>query len=226
MKKSRFIFIFVFFFGILVFFLPFLLPNSIFDPSTSTGSILLYIMIFMLLFIVGLYYKFEESIISSKEISLIAVYSTFVSIARIPFIGIPSVQPVTYLVFCAGIVFGPMIGFIIGGNTAIISNIFAGQGIWTLYQVFGWGFVGIFAGYLGLLYKRSLNFNNSTIFRILISIVGFCFGFFYGWFTNIWSWVITREFTFQSFILVNTWSFYLDLSHALSNFIFLFFFGS
>jgi len=146
LKRSKIIFLLVILYGVLLFCLPFLFPNSIFDPSTSTGSLLLYIMIFMVLFIIGLYFKFEESKISSKEVTLIAVYSTFVSIARIPFIGIPSVQPVTYLVFCAGIVFGPMIGFIIGGNTAIISNIFAGQGIWTLYQVFGWGFVGIFGG--------------------------------------------------------------------------------
>ncbi|MHA1729327.1 MAG: ECF transporter S component [Promethearchaeota archaeon] len=236
MKKSNIILLLILIIGIISPILPHAFPGSIFDPNVSSNGILLGVIIYLGLFIIGMFFKFEESEISSKEISLIAVYSAFVSIARIPFIGIPSVQPVSYLVFCAGYVFGPLIGFVIGGNVAIISNIFLGQGIWTVYQVFAWGFIGIIGGGLG----NNVNKRNKRNKRNkgndekkrqkmpnkwIISVIGFFLGFIYGWLTNIWQWLLIRPITVQSFISVNIMSFYFDLVHAVANFIFLYYFG-
>ncbi|MCP4763873.1 MAG: ECF transporter S component, partial [archaeon] len=147
-----------------------------------------------------------------------AVYSAFISIARIPFVGIPSVQPVSYLVFCAGYVFGPLIGFIIGGNTALISNIFLGQGIWTIYQIFAWGFIGIIGGLFG----RN---KNKTPNKTILAISGFILGFLYGWIMNIWSWLMITPISIQSFIFINLNSLPFDLAHAVANFVFLYYFG-
>lgn len=221
MKKSNLILITIIGFAILSSMLPFIFPGSIFDPSVSSSGILLNIMIYLGLFVIGVYFKFEESGISSKEISFIAIYSAFVSISRIPFVGIPSVQPVTYLVFCAGYVFGPLIGFIIGGNVALVSNIFLGQGMWTIYQIFGWGIVGIIGGFLG---HRKVKEKSPN--KWILSLLGILLGFIYGWITNTWQWLMIKPVTIQSFFLVNLASVYFDASHAVANFVFLYFFGT
>jgi energy-coupling factor transport system substrate-specific component len=165
-----------------------------------------------------MYFKFEESNISSKEIALIAIYSAFAAVARIPFVGIPSVQPVSFLVLCAGYVFGPLIGFVIGGNVAFLSNIFLGQGIWTVYQIFAWGLFGIIGGLLGR--KK-----NQKPDRWMLALVGFLLAFLYGWLMNLWSWLLIRPITFASFIAVNIQSIPFDIAHAITNFIFLIVFG-
>ncbi|MBN2155769.1 MAG: ECF transporter S component [Candidatus Lokiarchaeota archaeon] len=171
-----------------------------------------------MLFILAIYFKFEESDISSKEIALIAIYSAFAAVARIPFVGIPSVQPVSFLVLCAGYVFGPLIGFIIGGNTAFLSNIFLGQGVWTIYQIFAWGFFGLLGGALG-------KTRNKQPDKWILALMGFLLAFLYGWFMNIWSWLLIRPISLASFIATNIQSIPFDIAHALSNFIFLIVFG-
>jgi len=218
MKRSSIVMLILCLFGLYSFIIPALLPGTIFDLTVSSNGVLLNILIYLGLFIVGIYFKFEESGISSKEVSLIAVYSAFVAVARIPFIGIPSVQPVSYLTFCAGFAFGPLIGFIIGGNAAFVSNIFLGQGVWTIYQIFSWGFIGIIGGLLNRKIDRIPN-------RWILAVIGFALAFAYGWFMNIWSWLLIRPISFTSFILVNIQSIPFDLAHAVANFAFLYYFG-
>jgi energy-coupling factor transport system substrate-specific component len=218
MKRSILIMTLLLIFGIYSFIIPMVFPGTIFDLTVSANGILLNILIYLGLFIIGIYFKFEESGISSKEISLISVYSAFVAVARIPFIGIPSVQPVSYLTFCAGYAFGPLIGFIIGGNAAFVSNIFLGQGVWTIYQIFSWGFIGIIGGLLNRKIDKIPN-------KLTLAVIGFALAFAYGWFMNIWSWLLIRPISWASFILVNTQSIPFDLAHAIGNFIFLYYFG-
>jgi len=220
MKKSNLILGFLLIYGLFLFLIPFIFPGTIIDPNVSITGLVLNIFIIVILFIIGLYFKLEESDITTKEISLIAIFSAFVAISRIPFVAIPSVQPCSFLIFCAGFVFGPLIGFIIGVNTALISNIFLGQGPWTVYQMIAWGLIGITAGLLNLSRKKLPN-------KYLNSIMGFVWGFLYGWIMNIWFWLMfIQPLTLQSFLLVNVASFFFDLAHALSNVIFLYFFGN
>lgn len=209
------IIVFIFF----TFLLPTIFPGSIFDPNVANNNIILFMIpLYLGLLIIGIYFKFEESGISSKEISLIAIYSAFVAIARIPFVGIPSVQPVSYLTICAGYVFGPLIGFIIGGNSALLSNIFLGQGTWTIYQLFSWGLLGIFGGLLGKKKNKPPNI-------IVLAIIGFLLAYIYGWIMNIQQWLFIRPITFTSFLFANIQSFPFDTAHAVGNFVFIFFFG-
>jgi energy-coupling factor transport system substrate-specific component len=170
------------------------------------------------LFIITLYFKLEDKQITTKELSLIAIYSTFTAIARVPFNVIPNFTPCDFLIFCAGYVFGPLIGFIIGGNTAIISNLFLGQGPWTIYQIVAWGLVGVTGGLLNPKHNQIPN-------RFFIAIVGFIWGFVYGWITNIWFWLLNPPISLTTFIATNILSFPFDLLHAIASFIFLFAFG-
>jgi len=218
MKRSNILFIFILSLGLATFLIPIGFYRQL-DINEIPGIALIFIAIaYLFLFILGMYFKFEESHVSSKEIALIAIYSAFAAVSRIPFVGIPSVQPVSYLVLCAGYVFGPLIGFIIGGNTAFISNIFLGQGVWTIYQVFAWGFFGLIGGILGKNRSKEPD-------KWILALIGFLLAFLYGWFMNVWAWLLIRPITLASIIATNVQSIPFDIAHALTNFILLLIFG-
>ena len=177
------------------------------------------IVIYLVLFLLGVYYRLEETSLSTKELSFIAIYSTFAAVARIPFVSLPGIQPCSYLILIVGYVFGPLIGCMIGANVAIISNLILGQGAWTVYQIVAWGFIGVVGGLL----KRSKNKNPN---KWVLSIIGFILGFVFGWIMNLWTWMMsTPSLSLNSFLFVGLKSFPFDLAHAIGNFLFLFFFG-
>lgn len=219
MKKSNFLIVLLGFFSVIGLFAPFIFQSTIFNPMFSMNTLTLYITIFLGLFLLIMYFKFEEASLNAKDISLIAIYSTFTAVARVPFVVLPSVQPCSYLIFCVGYVFGPLTGFIVGGNTALISNLILGQGPWTIYQMIAWGLIGIFGGLMNFKKDKILN-------RTIMALIGFVWGFLYGWITNLWSWFLMPVLSWESFLLVNLNSFIFDLSHAIANFIFLYYFGS
>ncbi|MBY9006741.1 MAG: ECF transporter S component [Candidatus Lokiarchaeota archaeon] len=220
MKKSNLILIISIFYGIFLLLFPKFFPDFILNPYKSSIGLILSIIIYIVIFTIGIYFRLDEADLSTKEISLIVIYSAFAAVARIPFAVLPSVQPCSFLIFCAGYVFGPLLGFIIGANTALLSNFILGHGPWSIYQMFVWGIMGIIGGLLNLRKNKYPN-------KWLNSSVGFIYGFFYGWFSNLWFWILfIHPFNFESFLLISIASFYFDLSHAISNAIFLFYFGN
>ncbi len=222
MQKSKVILGIVIGYSCLLLVLPYFNIFSFLHPKSGTHVILIHIFVYISLFITGMYWYLKEKALSSKEISFIAIYSVFCAIARIPFIALPSVQPCTYLIFCAGIVFGPFIGFMIGMNTALLSNFIAGHGPWTLYQIIAWGSVGIIGGFL----KPSEKSVNSRLYQSVLSIIGLILGFFYGIIMNIWSWLILEPpLTLEKFFLIYLTSLPFDIAHSVFNFIFLWIFG-
>jgi len=68
--------------------------------------------------IAAFFFEFEAKTTGSKEIALVGILGTVSAVLRIPFATMPSVQPCTYLIICAGYVFGPLSGFMIGAITA------------------------------------------------------------------------------------------------------------
>lgn len=221
MKKSSLLFIALGLFGVLSFLLLIIIPDASFTENFTFESMLtLEVLLYIALFIVGIYFKLQEEGFNTKELSFIAIYGTFAAVSRIPFTGLPNIQPCSYLIICAGIIFGPLIGFVIGGNVALISNIFLGQGPWTLFQIFAWGMMGASGG---LFYKISeRNGVNYRPKKWLLILMGFIWGLLFGWTMNLWFWLkYTTPHTLLSFMTANINSFYFDLSHAISNAIFI-----
>ncbi|MDR0888411.1 MAG: hypothetical protein LBM21_00765 [Coriobacteriales bacterium] len=60
----------------------------------------------------------------------------------------PQVQPLTLGVCIAGAYWGKSYGGALGVAGAFISNVFLGQGVWTIWQACAWGSIGFFAGAL------------------------------------------------------------------------------
>ena len=185
-------------------------PLQIFANWGLTATII------VALAVVAFFFEFEATAMSSKEIALIAMLGTISAVARVPFAVIPNVQPCTYLIICSGYVFGPVAGFMVGAITALVSNLFLGQGPWTLYQMLAWGLAGVSAAYL----------RRFGLGKITLIIFGAVWGYLYGWIMNTWFWAsFIYPLTFRTFLTYQLTSIWFDTFHALGNVVFLGFFG-
>jgi len=165
----------------------------------------------------ALFFEFESTATSSKEIALIAMLGTISAVLRIPFAALPNVQPCTYIIICSGYVFGPIAGFAVGAMTALVSNFFLGHGPWTLYQMIAWGLAGLSAGFLS---RLKLNV------PILI-VIGIIWGYLYGLITNIWFWTaFVYPLTLKTFLVTQLNTVWFDTFHAAGNAFFLGILGS
>ena len=97
---------------------------------------------------VPFFLSFEHRKPAAREVVLIAVMTAFSVAGRVIFAAIPFFKPVTAVVIIAAMYFGPQAGFMTGAMSALISNIWFGQGAWTPFQMFCWGFIGWLAGML------------------------------------------------------------------------------
>ncbi len=158
--------------------------------------------------------RFEMRAITSREIVILAILAAIAAVSRVPFAPLPSVQPTSFVIMMAGLVFGAESGFIVGAVAAIVSNIFLGQGPWTPWQMYAWGMIGMTAGLL-----RNTWWMKKMWGKLLF---GFVWGYLFGWFMNFWIIVGALEyFTWEYFIGIYVASIYFDLAHGLSNVFFL-----
>lgn len=158
--------------------------------------------------------RFEVKQLSGREVVIIAMLAAIAAISRVPFAPIPSVQPTSFVIITAGLVFGAESGFIVGAVAAIVSNIFLGQGPWTPWQMFTWGMMGMSAGFL-----RNTWWMQKVWGKM---IFGFVWGYIFGWIMNLWIvFSYIENMTVEFFISIYAASIYFDLAHGLSNAIFL-----
>jgi len=165
-----------------------------------------------ILICLALFFEFEATATTSKEIALVAMLGTISAVLRVPFAAIPNVQPCTYIIICTGYVFGPIAGFTVGAMTALVSNFFLGHGPWTLYQMIAWGLAGLSAGYLS---KLKLN-------TAALIVIGVVWGYLYGFITNIWFWTaFIYPLTLKTFLVTQLNTVWFDTLHAAGNAVFL-----
>ena len=92
---------------------------------------------------------YERKKASVTEAVLVAVMVAFSTVGRIAFAAFPHFKPVTALVTVAGASLGPGAGFVTGALTAAVSNMYYGHGPWTVFQMAGWGIIGMVSGIFG-----------------------------------------------------------------------------
>ena len=109
---------------------------------------------------------FEGKSKKTKELVIISVLCALGIAGRVAFAAIPEVKPIMAVVIISGIAFGSETGFIVGAISAFVSNMYFGQGAWTPWQMFAFGFVGMLSSIA--FEKRFLKRN-----RITICIYGF-----------------------------------------------------
>ncbi len=89
---------------------------------------------------------YERSRPPSQIVALVAVLAALAVAGRIVLAPIPNVVATTDIVFFAGFALGPAPGFAVGALGGLISNFWLGQGVWTPWQMVGWGMTGVAGG--------------------------------------------------------------------------------
>ncbi|QKI83743.1 ECF transporter S component [Kroppenstedtia eburnea] len=162
--------------------------------------------------------RFEWRSLDSRELVLLALLTAIAAVSRVPFAGLPSVQPTTFVIIVTAVVFGAESGFVVGAGAALVSNIFLGQGPWTPWQMLSWGLVGLTAG--------ALRHTPVMRWKSLRLLFGFIWGFLFGWIMNLWVMTGMENWSLSTFVSVYVASLYFDLAHGLSNLFFLALFAS
>ncbi|KXY06655.1 ECF transporter S component [Bacillus wiedmannii] len=196
-----------------------IIGTLLFTTLIMDGYYMLSSLFLLVVIMLPFYIRFERKAFVSREIVLVAVLAAIAAVSRVPFSILPSVQPTSFVIIVSAIVFGSETGFMIGATAAIVSNIFLGQGPWTPWQMFSWGMIGFIAGLL----------RNTFLMKKLWGrlLYGLFVGFLFGWIMNFWGLLgFIREATWEAVISYYIASFYFDLSHAISNVIFLLLFST
>lgn len=168
-----------------------------------------------LLSCIPFFIRFEKGKSGAREVVVIAVMTAFSVIGRLIFSPIPGFKPVTAITIIAGIALGAESGFMVGSLTAIVSNIFFGQGPWTPFQMFVWGVLGFLSGLI--FYKKQ------TSNRFILAVIGLVGGIAYSMLMDIWT-TVSMEGTFNilRYLFYISSSFPFMAIYAVSNVVFLF----
>jgi len=83
--------------------------------------------------------NFEKSKTNTREVVLIAVMVALTVVSRLIFAPLPSFKPVTAMVIITGIAFGGRAGYVTGAMSALLSDVFFGQGPCTPFKCFAGG---------------------------------------------------------------------------------------
>ncbi len=106
-----------------------------------------------------------------REIMVISVLAAIGVAGRAAFFMVPHFKPIAAMVIITGVSFGGEAGFLVGCLIVLVSNMFAGQGPWTPWQMFSYGLIGFLAG---ILYQKGI----LKAKKISLCIYGFLSVFF------------------------------------------------
>lgn len=154
-----------------------------------------------------------ESTFTGRKIVILAVMTALSVAGRFIFAPIPFFKPVTAMVIIAAMYFGAEFGFLTGALSAVLSNFYFGQGPWTPFQMFAWGFIGFIAGVLADPLRRS------KIALVLYAIgSGFVYSLIMDTWTSMWA---DGSFVLSRFLAATYVSLPVTAVYIASNIIFL-----
>ena len=168
-------------------------------------------MVLSILLIVGVIYSifkmFENSKPTTESIVLLVILIATASIGCLILISIPSVNLQSFIVIMVGIVFGKKEGFIVGSLSALVTAMILGIGPWVVFQMIGWGLMGLTAG----LIAEKLD---NIVFRVAF---GLAWGLLYGWIADLSGIFYLGSINLGSVLGLFISSFPFDMLHGVSN---------
>ena len=161
---------------------------------------------------------FEGRHPKTRELVIISVLCAIAVAGRLAFTMLPQFKPVVAIVIISGVAFGGESGFLVGAVSMLVSNLMFGQGPWTPWQMFAAGIIGFIGG---ILFKKGLLGRTRTslcIYGFIATMV------IYGGLMNLYS-ALTSHSAFNLNMLITFYvqGFPMDIVHAVSTVIFLFF---
>ncbi len=171
--------------------------------------------ILIILVLIPFLMSFENKEANTRYMVIIAVLVALSVVGRFLFAAIPAFKPVTAIVVISAIFFGAEAGFLVGALSAVISNIYFGQGPWTPFQMFSWGMIGFIAGLprISKLLKKN---------RFVLALYGIFAGVIYSLMMDVWTVLsVDNLFNLKRYLTVVTVSSPFMITYAVSNVIFL-----
>ncbi|MDT6953638.1 MULTISPECIES: ECF transporter S component [Companilactobacillus] len=172
----------------------------------ASKNYLLFSFGFLVLTLGVYFWKFERFQHNSREVVFIAIICALAVVGRIIFAALPAVKPELFILIMGAMVTGPETGFLMGTIIALTSNMYFGQGVWTPWQMFALGVIGLVSGLM----------INKEIPTWLLVVWGFASGFVMGWIMDIYYIIgFVDPITIKSILTSIAASFYFDFVHAL-----------
>ena len=150
----------------------------------------------------------------ARVLAVVAALAALAVVGRLAFAAIPNVKPTTDIVLFAGYALGAVPGFAVGAVTAIVSNIFLSQGPWTVWQMAGWGAVGVG----GALLARVLRGREPN--RFLLAAVCGLAGLLFGAWMDIYQWTFAARQDLDTYMAIAGTSLPYNIAHAVGNVVF------
>lgn len=162
MKKSMFLSLFT---------LLILIPATLYWGATAeNASYYLISTLVILETMLPFFLSFESKRPQARELVILSVMVALAAISRSAFAFLPHFKPITAIIIITGIAFGPQSGFLCGCLSAFVSNFTFGQGFWTPWQMFAYGFGGFLAG---ILFHHRWTLHNAKLFPAVCAAFGF-----------------------------------------------------
>lgn len=124
------------------------------------------------------YASLDKKKTNIRRLVLIAVMTGLCIISRFLFAPVPGFKPMTAIIILTAIYLGKEAGFMCGAFTALISNIYFGQGPWTPFQMMAFGLIGFCAGVFSGALKKN---------RVVLLLYGLLGGIAYSFIMDIWT---------------------------------------
>ena len=179
------------------------------SPQTALLSTLV-----LLAALTPFFLAFERQKPRSRDFMPVVVLTALSVTGRLLFAALPNFKPVSAIVILAGVCFGRQSGFLTGALSALVSNLFFGQGPWTPWQMYAWGLMGYVAGALA----------STKLFRRpwAVLLYGFLASFGYGFLMNSWTlFSFVQPVTWQAALATYGAALAFDATHAVSTVAFL-----
>jgi energy-coupling factor transport system substrate-specific component len=156
--------------------------------------------------------------VSAMDLALVASLSALATAGRVLFASLPNFKPVTFVVLVSGAALGPGRGFLVGATTALVSNLFFGQGPWTPWQMVGWGAIGAAGGLLGR--------GGRVPGRLELAAVGGALALLFDWFVSVWMFIAFTTHSWGALVALYARGLPFDLAHVTATVLFALLFGS
>jgi energy-coupling factor transport system substrate-specific component len=176
---------------------------AIFKPGAIDWGVLSFVLIVAVVGLSLVAYGLRDA--SASELSLIAALAALATAGRVLFASLPNVKPVTFVVLVSGVALGPTAGFMVGATSAVISNLFFGQGPWTPWQMLAWGIVGVVGGLMGSKGRRPGRWE--------LVIVGALLSIGFDWFVSIWMYLSYTSRTWPALVALYAQGLPFDVAH-------------
>ncbi len=179
------------------------------SPQTALLSTLI-----LLAALTPFFLAFERQKPRPRDFMPVVVLTALSVTGRLLFAALPNFKPVSAIVILAGVCFGRQSGFLTSALSALVSNLFFGQGPWTPWQMYAWGLMGYVAGALA----------STKLFRRpwVVLLYGFLASFGYGFLMNSWMlFSFVHPVTWQAALATYGAALAFDAAHAVSTVAFL-----